>query len=58
MIGTRVYTRTSFQKALDMIKDLQLDGLISHNLDINNAASGFELMQKPEDVCKVIINMT
>ncbi|MGD9181318.1 MAG: alcohol dehydrogenase catalytic domain-containing protein [Desulfobacterales bacterium] len=56
MIGTRVYTRTSFQKALHMIKDLPLDELISHKLDINNAASGFELMQKPEDVCKVIID--
>lgn len=56
MIGTRVYTRSSFQKALHMIKDLHLDELISHKLDINNAAGGFELMQKPEDVCKVIID--
>ena len=56
MIGTRVYTRESYQKAVDMIKHLHVDELISHKLDINNAASGFELMQKPEDVCKVIIN--
>ena len=56
MIGTRVYTRTSFQKALGMIKDLHLNELISHRLDINNAAGGFELMQKPEDVCKVMID--
>lgn len=56
MIGTRVYTRNSYQKAVDMIKDLPVDELISHKLDIHNAAAGFELMQKPEDVCKVIID--
>jgi threonine dehydrogenase-like Zn-dependent dehydrogenase len=57
MIGTRVYTRSSYQKALQMIKDLPVDELVSHRLDIDNAAEGFELMQKPEDVCKVIINI-
>ena len=57
MIGTRVYTRGSYQKALQMIKDLPLDNLISHRLGIEHAAAGFELMQKPEDVCKVIINI-
>ena len=56
MIGTRVYTRRSYQKAVSMIKDLPVDELISHKLDMNNAAAGFELMQKPEDVCKVIID--
>ncbi|MGD8524399.1 MAG: alcohol dehydrogenase catalytic domain-containing protein [Desulfobacterales bacterium] len=56
MIGTRVYTRNSYQKALQMIKDLPFDNLISHRLDIDDAAEGFELMQRPEDVCKVIIN--
>jgi threonine dehydrogenase-like Zn-dependent dehydrogenase len=56
MIGTRVYTRNSYQNALQMIKDLPFDELISHRLDIGNAAEGFELMRKPEDVCKVIIN--
>ena len=58
MIGTRVYTRNSYQKALQMIKDLPFDELISHRLDIANAAEGFELMRKPEDVCKVIINIS
>lgn len=58
MIGTRVYTRNSYQKALQMIKDLPFDELISHRLDIGNAAEGFELMRKPEDVCKVIINIS
>jgi threonine dehydrogenase-like Zn-dependent dehydrogenase len=58
MIGTRVYTRNSYQKALQMIKSLPLDELISHRLDIGNAVEGFELMQKPEDVCKVIINIS
>jgi threonine dehydrogenase-like Zn-dependent dehydrogenase len=56
MIGTRVYTRSSYQKALQMIKDLPFDNLISHRLDIDDAAEGFELMQRPQDVCKVIIN--
>ena len=56
MIGTRVYTRSSYQKALQMIKDLPFDNLISHRLDIDDAAKGLELMQRPEDVCKVIIN--
>jgi threonine dehydrogenase-like Zn-dependent dehydrogenase len=57
MIGTRVYTRNSYQKALQMIKDLPYDALISHKLDIANAVEGFALLQKPEDVCKVIINI-
>jgi threonine dehydrogenase-like Zn-dependent dehydrogenase len=57
MVGTRVYTHVSYQKALQMIKDLPVDELVSHRLDIGNAAQGFELMQKPEDVCKVIINI-
>ena len=56
MIGTRVYARSSYQKALQMIEDLPFDNLISHRLDIDDAAQGFELMQRPEDVCKVIIN--
>jgi len=57
MIGTRVYTRDDYQKALEIIKGLPCDQLISHRLDINNGAEGFELMQTPEDVCKVIINI-
>jgi threonine dehydrogenase-like Zn-dependent dehydrogenase len=56
MIGTRVYTRNSYQKALEIIGSLACDELISHRLDINHGAEGFELMQKPENVCKVIIN--
>ena len=56
LVGTRVYTRSSYQNALRMIKDLPFDNLISHRLDIDDAAEGFELMQRPEDVCKVIIN--
>ncbi len=58
MIGTRVYTRNSYQKALQMIKDLPCDELISHRLDIDHGAEGFELMQKPEDVCKVILKIS
>jgi 2-desacetyl-2-hydroxyethyl bacteriochlorophyllide A dehydrogenase len=57
MIGTRVYTRSSYQIALQMIDDLPFDDLISHRLGIEDAAEGFELMRKPEDVCKVIINI-
>jgi 2-desacetyl-2-hydroxyethyl bacteriochlorophyllide A dehydrogenase len=57
MVGTRVYTRSSYQKALQMIKDLPDDKIVTHRLDIDDAAQGFELMQKPEDVCKVLINV-
>jgi 2-desacetyl-2-hydroxyethyl bacteriochlorophyllide A dehydrogenase len=57
MIGTRVYTRNDYQKALEIIKSLPCDQLISHRLDIDNGAEGFELMQSPEDVCKVLINI-
>jgi threonine dehydrogenase-like Zn-dependent dehydrogenase len=56
MIGTRVYTRDDYQRALEIIKGLPCDELISHRLGIDHGAEGFELMQKPEDVCKVIIN--
>ena len=57
MIGTRVYTRSSYQKALQLVRDLPFDELVSHRFAIEDAAAGFELMQKPEDVCKVLINI-
>ena len=57
MIGTRVYTRGDFQKALQVIGDLPVEELISHKIPIDNASQGFQLIKKPEDVCKVIIQM-
>lgn len=57
MIGTRVYTRKSYEKALKVVQNIPIDNLISHRVDINNAAKAFDLIQKAEDVCKVMINM-
>jgi threonine dehydrogenase-like Zn-dependent dehydrogenase len=57
MIGTRVYTREDFQKALQVIRDLPVKELISHKIPIDKAPQGFELIKKTDDVCKVIIQM-
>jgi 2-desacetyl-2-hydroxyethyl bacteriochlorophyllide A dehydrogenase len=57
MIGTRVYTREDFQKALQVIRDLPVEELISHKIPIDKAPQGFELIKKTDDVCKVIIQM-
>jgi len=46
-----------YQKALQLVRDLPFDELVSHRFAIEDAAAGFELMQKPEDVCKVLINI-
>ena len=57
MIGTRVYTRDSYQKALAMIRDIPSSDVVSHRVAIDNGQTGFDLMNQPDDVCKVIINM-
>jgi (R,R)-butanediol dehydrogenase/meso-butanediol dehydrogenase/diacetyl reductase len=57
VIGTRVYTREDYRKALEWINTMPVDKLVSHRFQLEEASAGFEIMTKPEDVCKVLINM-
>ncbi|UCF90377.1 MAG: alcohol dehydrogenase catalytic domain-containing protein [Desulfobacterales bacterium] len=54
--GTRVYTPQDYRKALDRAADLPFTELVSHMLDLDRGSEGFQIMQQPEDVCKVLLN--
>jgi threonine dehydrogenase-like Zn-dependent dehydrogenase len=55
MIGTRVYTRSDFRQALQMIADLPYQDVISHRVELEHGAEGFDIMGQAADACKVII---
>ena len=57
MIGTRVYTRDDYQKALALIREIPVLDLISHHVDLSQGPKGFDLINQLDDVCKVIIKM-
>lgn len=55
IIGTRVYTRDNYRRALQMISDLPYEGIISHRVDLDRGAEGFDIMGQAADACKVLI---
>jgi threonine dehydrogenase-like Zn-dependent dehydrogenase len=55
MVGTRVYTRSDFRRAVQMMPDLPYRDVISHRIELERGAEGFEIMGKAADACKVII---
>ena len=55
MVGTRVYTRSDFRQALQMIADLPYQDVISHRVELEHGAEGFDIMGQAVDACKVII---
>ena len=55
MIGTRVYTPENYQQALQMIPDLPYENVISHRVELDRGAEGFDIMGRADDACKVII---
>jgi threonine dehydrogenase-like Zn-dependent dehydrogenase len=55
IIGTRVYTRDNYRRALQMISDLPYEEIISHRVDLDRGAEGFEIMGQAADACKVLI---
>jgi threonine dehydrogenase-like Zn-dependent dehydrogenase len=57
MIGTRVYTRSDYRKALQLIPDLPCEDIISHRVNLANGPEGFDLMGHADDACKVIIKV-
>jgi len=56
LIGTRVYTRRDFHRAVQMMPDLPYQDVISHRIDLERGAEGFAIMGQAADACKVIIN--
>ena len=56
LIGTRVYTRGDFRRAIEMMPDLPYQEVISHRFELQRGAEGFDVMGQAADACKVIIN--
>jgi threonine dehydrogenase-like Zn-dependent dehydrogenase len=57
LIGTRVYTRADYRRAMEIVRQLPVSAMVSHRLDIAEGARGFDLMTSPEDVCKVLVTI-
>ncbi len=57
VIGTRVYTRADYERAIQLAEDLPIEQLISHKVPIDDGVNGFNLMSNPQGVCKVLIDM-
>ena len=55
MIGTRVYTRSDFHRAVQMMPELPYQDVISHRFELERGREGFEIMGQAADACKVII---
>jgi (R,R)-butanediol dehydrogenase/meso-butanediol dehydrogenase/diacetyl reductase len=55
LIGTRVYTRSDFRRAVEMMPDLPYQDIISHRFELQRGAEGFDVMGQAADACKVII---
>ena len=57
MIGTRVYTPDNYRQALQMMPDLPYEDVISHRIELERGAEGFDIMGRADDACKVIIEV-
>jgi len=57
MIGTRVYTRDNYRQALEMITDLPWEEVVSHRVNLDHGAEGFDIMGQADDACKVLIKV-
>jgi threonine dehydrogenase-like Zn-dependent dehydrogenase len=55
MVGTRVYTRDNYRQALEMITDLPWEEVVSHRVNLDRGAEGFDIMGQAADACKVLI---
>ena len=55
LVGTRVYTRDDFRRAVRILPDLPYQDVISHRFELERGAEGFEIMGQAADACKVII---
>jgi threonine dehydrogenase-like Zn-dependent dehydrogenase len=56
IIGSRVYTRDDFKKAIDLSSHLPLTDIVSHRLPLSDVTDAFRLHKEEENVCKVILN--
>jgi len=57
MIGTRVYERKDYGKAIELARRTDVAPLVSHKLRLDEGPGGFELMKRGEEVCKVLLEM-
>ena len=55
LVGTRVYTRDDFRRAIQILPELPYQDVISHRFELEQGAEGFEIMGQAADACKVII---
>jgi (R,R)-butanediol dehydrogenase/meso-butanediol dehydrogenase/diacetyl reductase len=55
LIGTRVYARDDFRRAVQILPDLPYQNIISHRFELERGGEGFEIMGQAANACKVII---
>ena len=56
VIGTRVYTREDYKKALQIAPNLPLNKIITHRLPLTEVESAFEVVFKQKQVCKILLD--
>lgn len=55
VVGSRVYTRTDFDDAIELAGTLPVQAIITHSFPIAEVTAAFDLFRRREGVCKVII---
>jgi threonine dehydrogenase-like Zn-dependent dehydrogenase len=55
MVGTRVYTHDNYRQALEMLTGLPWEEVVSHRVNLDRGAEGFDIMGQAVDACKVLI---
>jgi threonine dehydrogenase-like Zn-dependent dehydrogenase len=55
IIGTRVYTRDNYRRAVQMIPALPWEEVVSHRVNLAQGSEGFHIMGQAADACKVLI---
>jgi len=57
IIGTRIYAKGDFQKAISLVEDKKVDlkEIITHIFSMENAIEAFRIAKDPNESCKVVI---
>jgi threonine dehydrogenase-like Zn-dependent dehydrogenase len=55
IIGSRVYTRNDFLKAIELAATLPISEIVTHSFSLAEVQNAFDLFRSGLDVCKVLI---
>ena len=56
IVGSRVYTRDDFKKAIQMAPELPLREIVTHRFPLSGVANAFQMLFNNENACKVLFN--